>query len=362
MYPKKQMNKTIVFTGGGTAGHVYPGLSVAEVLKGKDEEIRILWIGSGKGMEADIVRNAGFEFIGIPSGKLRRYFSIHNFFDLFKIAAGFVKALFLIKKLNPALVFSKGGFVSVPPVAAAGLLRIPVFSHESDLTPGLATRINKRFSEKIFVSYDETVRFLPEGKTYVTGNPVRAAIYKADAENGRKLAGSGDKKIILVIGGSQGALQINLLIEELAEKLIEDFTIIHQMGAFSFKESKISGYITRDFIKDELPDLIAASDLIVSRAGASTLWESASLAKPSILIPLGSGSSRGDQLKNAEVFEEAGAAVVLSGNLKAERLYDEICGLMSDDDKRKKMGNAAQRFVKGNPSDKISEIIKERLR
>jgi len=355
------MNKTVVFTGGGTAGHVYPGLSVAEALSKKDNGIRIVWIGSSKGMEAEIVREAGLEFIGIPSGKLRRYFSVKNFFDLFRIAAGLIKAYRVMRKLKPDLVFSKGGFVSVPPVTAAGLLKIPVFSHESDLTPGLATRINSRFSEKILVSYEQTLKFFPSGNAVVAGNPVRAAIYRADGVNGRKLADAGDKKIILVIGGSQGALQINLLIQELARELVKDFVIIHQMGSFSFKQSTLEGYMTRDFIRAELPDFIAASDLIISRAGASTLWETASLGKPAILIPLGSGSSRGDQGKNAEVFREAGASVVLDGDLKAQRLKEEIYHLMNDDELRRKMGEAALRFVKGNPSDKISEIIKERL-
>ncbi|MBI9106895.1 MAG: undecaprenyldiphospho-muramoylpentapeptide beta-N-acetylglucosaminyltransferase [Spirochaetales bacterium] len=355
------MNKIVIFTGGGTAGHVYPGLSVAEALMKKDGGIKIVWLGSGKGMEADIVRQSGIDFIGIPSGKLRRYFSVKNFFDLFKIAAGLVKAFFVIKKMKPDLVFSKGGFVSVPPVTAAGLLKIPVISHESDLTPGLATRINSRFSEKILVSYERSLDYFPGGRAVVTGNPVRSAIYRADAARGRKLAGGGDKKIIFVIGGSQGALQINLLIEELIEDLVKDFTVIHQMGAYSFKTSNLHGYITRDFIKEELPDFIAASDLIVSRAGASTLWETASLGKASILIPLGSGSSRGDQIKNAEVFKEAGASIVLSGDLKAERLKNEIYRLMSDETLRNKMGQDALDFVRGNPSDKISDIIKERL-
>ena len=354
------MKRTIVFTGGGTAGHVYPGLSVAEVL-GKSDDIRIVWIGSAKGMEAGIVRDAGIEFIGVPSGKLRRYFSVRNFFDLFKIFGGLVKSYFVIKKLKPALVFSKGGFVSVPPVVAAGLQKIPVLSHESDLTPGLATRINSRFSDKILVSYEKTAAYLPAGKAVVTGNPVRSAIYDSDPLRGRAASGAGDRKIILVIGGSQGALQINRLIEEIVGELVSDFFIIHQMGSYSYKESDLDGWVTRDFIREELPDFIAAADLIVSRAGASTLWESASLGKPSILIPLGGGSSRGDQLKNAEVFGEAGAAVVLKGEPSADDLKKEIYRLMSDDSLRDKMGEAALKLVQGNPSETISDLIKERL-
>ena len=351
------MKKTVIFTGGGTAGHVYPGLSVAEALIARDSEIKIIWIGSKAGMEKKLVQDAGIDYIGIPSGKLRRYFSLRNFFDLFKIKAGFISALFILRKIRPDLVFSKGGFVSVPPVAAAGLLKIPVISHESDLTPGLATRINVRFSQKVLVAFRETLAFLPAGKAEFTGNPVRSSMYAANAERGRQLAAAGDKKLILILGGSQGAQQINRLIEAIAEKLTDSCVLVHQMGSLSYKESTLTGYITRDYINEELPDFMAAADIIISRAGASTLWELAALKKPSILIPLGTGSSRGDQIKNARVFSEAGAAVTLEGDISPEKLYTQIAGLLKDEQRLEKMGLASGKMLEENPSERITDII-----
>ena len=355
------MKRLIVFTGGGTAGHVYPGLSVVESLTKKDSEIKIVWIGSSRGMERAIIEAAGIDYIGIPSGKLRRYFSLKNLIDIFKIAAGLVKAFFVISRLKPQLVFSKGGFVSVPPVAAAGLRKIPVISHESDVSPGLATRINARFSDQILVSYEKTVGFFSRGRAVVTGNPVRQAVFNADADSGRKLAGSRGKKIILVLGGSQGALQINRLIESLAEKLATRYTVIHQTGSHIFEWPLPAGYTRHEYIRDELPDLMAAADLIISRAGASTLWETAALGKPTVLIPLGTGASRGDQALNAEVFRDAGAARVLEGDITPDELLTEIEALMSDEAERKKMGSAALKLVNGNPADIISDYILGRL-
>ncbi len=356
------MNKLIVFTGGGTAGHVYPGLSVAESLQAKDSEIRILWIGSDKGMEKPIVEGAGIEFIGIPSGKLRRYFSLKNVTDIFRIAAGFFKAGALMNKYKPDLIFSKGGFVSVPPVAAAGFRKIPVITHESDVTPGLATRINKRFSDDILVSYAGTANYFPGYNVIVSGNPVRAAIFNADSANGRRLSGAGKRKIIFVIGGSQGALQVNHLVEELLPWLTENFFVIHQTGKHPYDGETGAFYRRMEYIGDELPDLMAAADLIISRAGASTLWETAALGKPSILIPLGTGASRGDQSRNAESFREAGASVVLEGAVTAEQLKNEIDRLMSNDTMRDHMGRAALKIVNGSPADFIAEHIIKRLR
>lgn len=351
------MKRRLIFTGGGTAGHVYPGLSVIESLRKKDKDLEILWIGSSRGMEGAIVEAAGVDFRGVPSGKLRRYFSLHNITDLFKIAAGFINAFFLIKRYKPHLVFSKGGFVSVPPVAAAGLQKIPVFSHESDVTPGLATRINTRFSKQIFTSYEKTLRFLPEGRAVLTGNPVRAAIFAADAEKGRMLLGAGERRIIMVLGGSQGALQINRLIEELLPELTEHFFVMHQSGKHDFKPAIPKNYRREEFIGEELPHFMAAADLIISRAGASSLWETAALGKPSILIPLGSAASRGDQQLNAEIFQEAGASIVLAGEIRAVELLSEISALMDDDEKRKNMSRAALSLVNGNPADLIADYI-----
>ena len=355
------MKRLIVFTGGGTAGHVYPGLSVIESLKKLDSELDIVWIGSSRGMEREIIEQAGISYYGLPSGKLRRYFSLRNVADIFKIAAGLIGAFFLIKRLKPQIVFSKGGFVSVAPVVAAGLGHIPVLSHESDVSPGLATRINARFSEKVLVSYEKTLTFFQDGKAVFTGNPVRSAIFSGNPENGRRLAGVNGRKIIIVLGGSQGALQVNRLIESLIEELAAKYCVIHQTGKHDFNGPVPENYIRHEYIREELPDLIAASDLVISRAGASTLWESAALGKPAILIPLGTGASRGDQSLNADIFSEAGAARVLEGDVNPEELSNVINELMTDDEKRKKMGLAALKLVNGNPADIISDYIIGRL-
>lgn len=355
------MNKKIIITGGGTAGHVYPGLSVAESLKQKMPDIEILWIGSKKGIEQRIVTEAGIDYCGILTGKLRRYFSIKNFLDLFRIIIGFLQSQRILKKYKPDLVFSKGGFVSVPPVAAAGFKKIPVYSHESDISPGLATKLNTTFSDKIFVSYEKTREYFQEEKTILSGNPVRSAIYKANAKRGKELIDTENKKIILVIGGSLGALQINKLIEENLEDLCKKYFIIHQTGSHHFEKKLPNSYRRYEYIGKELPDFLAMADLVISRAGASALWENAALGKASILIPLGTESSRGDQEKNAEYFKDAGAAIVLKGKVSPEQLYTEIESLMNNEDKRKKMQLSASRLAKEKAADFIANYLMEVL-
>ena len=212
----------IAFTGGGTGGHIYPGLAAAAELKhllAEGREFRLFWIGSAAGMDRKLVENAGIEFFGIPSGKLRRYFSIKNAADFFRVIAGFFAARKILKKEKVRLLFSKGGFVSVPPCAAAASLGISVYTHESDFSPGLATKINTRFVSrtggKIFTAYSETIPFLPplvRSSAAVSGNPVRAVFRCADAAKGRAFLGTGaEERILLVLGGSQGAAELTIL-------------------------------------------------------------------------------------------------------------------------------------------------------
>ncbi|MBR4322134.1 glycosyltransferase, partial [Treponema sp.] len=242
----KKTNNTFVFAGGGTGGHIYPGLAVCDELRSlaekNNQEIKIIWLGNSSGMDKNLVEKSGSVdlFVGIPSGKLRRYFSLKNFSDLFKIFAGLVKSFFVLLRLRPAILFSKGGFVSVPPCVAARFLRIPVFTHECDFTPGLATRLNSKFASKILVSYDETKFFLPKEKrelAVVTGNPVRPVFYNTNPEEGRKFLFSErsdydpEKPLLLVLGGSLGAHQINELVASNLDWLAERFNVVHQCGA-----------------------------------------------------------------------------------------------------------------------------------
>jgi UDP-N-acetylglucosamine--N-acetylmuramyl-(pentapeptide) pyrophosphoryl-undecaprenol N-acetylglucosamine transferase len=307
----------IAFTGGGTGGHIYPGLAVAAALK-ELLPCRIFWIGSAAGMDRSIVEEAGFEFFGVPSGKLRRYFSLKNISDILKINAGFWAARRILKKERPALLFSKGGFVSVPPCAAAASLGIPVFTHESDYSPGLATRINSRFARRIFTAYEDTASFFAPAfreRVVTAGNPVRPGFRNADAALGRSFLGLGpEERILLVLGGSQGAREINELVRECLPTLTKYYTVVHQTGPNQGWDVPASErYLPYAYIREEMPQVLAAAELVLGRSGAGTVWEAAVAGKPMALIPLRGSGTRGDQVENARVFEKAGAAVVIGG-------------------------------------------------
>lgn len=368
------MSIKIVFAGGGTGGHIYPGLAVADELKKIAEKnnlkIKIYWFGNSSGMDRTLVEKSGStdRFCAIPSGKLRRYFSIKNFFDIFKIIAGIVVSFFRLLFIRPAVVFSKGGFVSVPPCFAARILRIPVFTHECDFTPGLATKINSRFASKILVSYPETVKFLPKNKqslAVVTGNPVRPVFYEADAQKGRKFLFKGKnvdlkKPVLLVLGGSLGAHQLNELVVENLAWLTEHFNVVHQCGSkdASFVPAQTDSYFPYPFIYEQMPDVIACADVILSRAGANTVWESAVEKKPSVLIPLCGNGTRGDQVDNANFFKERGAAFVLTGN---EAVFENLRNCLEkllDKKERDLMSQKMAELASGKRASlKIAELI-----
>jgi UDP-N-acetylglucosamine--N-acetylmuramyl-(pentapeptide) pyrophosphoryl-undecaprenol N-acetylglucosamine transferase len=351
----------VAFTGGGTAGHVFPGIAVAEALA-----CRVIWIGSSRGVEKDLLARAGIEFRGIPAGKLRRYFSLRNFSDVARTIAGVVASLRILRRERPALLFSKGGFVSVPPILAARLCGIPSFTHESDFDPGLATRINVRFCEKVLVSFPETVSYLPaaqQGKAVVTGNPVRESLYHADAGRGRKFVGAdAAMPLIFVIGGSLGSSFINSLISSSLARLAPRFFVVHQMGAREYRPHDQGNYFAAPFFKEELPDIMAAADLVISRAGANTLAELSALGKPSLLIPLPESGSRGDQLRNADFFARAGASVILrEQDATAESLVSSVCALFGDREKLARMARMASTLGAGRPAETIAALILQRL-
>jgi UDP-N-acetylglucosamine--N-acetylmuramyl-(pentapeptide) pyrophosphoryl-undecaprenol N-acetylglucosamine transferase len=351
----------VAIAGGGTAGHVFPGLAVAEQLG-----CPVFWIGSAKGVEGKLVRNAGICFHSIPAGKLRRYLSLRNLTDVLRVLAGCVASLRVLWKEKPSLLFSKGGFVSVPPVIAARLCGIPSYTHESDFDPGLATRINLRFCEKVFVSFRDTVEFLPERyrqKAVVTGNPVRAGLFSGNPQRGRSLAGCDSRTpLLLVMGGSLGSSFINTLVSCVASKLAQKYCVIHQMGEKEFSPSVLPRYRTAAFIGDELPDMMAAADLVVSRAGANTLSEMAALGKPMLLIPLPTSGSRGDQLRNAEVFRRAGAALVFREEETTPEVFlSAVESLLGDPQRLSQMAAGARSLSGGNPAAHIASLIRERI-
>jgi UDP-N-acetylglucosamine--N-acetylmuramyl-(pentapeptide) pyrophosphoryl-undecaprenol N-acetylglucosamine transferase len=351
----------VAFAGGGTAGHVFPGIAIAEEL-GR----RILWIGSSTGVERKLVAEAGIDFRGIPAGKLRRYFSLKNMSDLLKTIAGIAASVRVLRRARPSLVFSKGGYVSVPPVIAARLCGIPSWTHESDFDPGLATRINLMFCEKVLVSFAQTVDYLParyRGKAVVTGNPVRRALYHADGARGRVFVGCpADRPLVFVIGGSLGSSFINALIASCLPRLLERCFVVHQTGPRDFAPSRHPGYFSAAFFSAELPDILAAADLVVSRAGANILAELAALGKPSLLIPLPETGSRGDQVRNAGLFRSAGASRVLpEKEASAERAAAAIRALLDDPSALREMGDRARSLGAGRPAELIAGMIRQRL-
>jgi UDP-N-acetylglucosamine--N-acetylmuramyl-(pentapeptide) pyrophosphoryl-undecaprenol N-acetylglucosamine transferase len=346
------LNK-ICWTGGGTGGHIYPALALVFALQERQgEKIEHFWIGQNRGMDRAIVEAAGIRFYGISAGKLRRSFSIKNIIDCFKVIAGFFAARRILKYEKPGLLFSKGGFVSVPPVFAAATLGIPVHTHESDFSAGLATKLNSFFASRIWLAYSETALCFSSKireKCRECGNPVRAAFRSASAEKGRAFIEQQSaqkiphqKKILLVLGGSQGAREVNLLVRESLNFLTRHFFIVHQTGIEESRENA-EFYFDIPYIKDEMPDVLASAALVIGRSGAGTVWESAAAGIPMVLIPLAGSGTRGDQIENARYFERHGAALVLIHPERAE-FETALEMLINDEGRLDKMAAAAKKL------------------
>ena len=310
----------IIMTGGGTAGHVTPNLALVPRLKEKDFEIK--YIGSKDGIEKEIIGDDKIPYYEISSGKLRRYFDVKNFTDPFKVMKGVVEANKILKKEKPDVIFSKGGFVAVPVVIAASMRKIPVVSHESDLTPGLANKLSAPFCTKLCVTFRESLNYIKDNKGVLTGTPIREEILKGSSEKGKNICGFKDnKEIILVIGGSLGAKSINEAVRKNLNELLKNYNIIHICGKNNLEKSLngIKGYLQFEYVKDELPHLLKAADYIISRAGANVIFELLALNKPTLLIPLSKKISRGDQILNASSFEKEGYSIVLDEDEMMEK-------------------------------------------
>ena len=313
--------KHIVLTGGGTAGHVTPNIALMGRLK--EQGYQISYIGSYNGIEKTLIEELGIPYYGISSGKLRRYFDLKNFTDPFRVLKGFSEARKLLKQLKPDVVFSKGGFVTVPVVIAAGRLKIPAIIHESDMTPGLANKLCIPSAVKVCCNFPETKAHLPEGKAVVTGTPIRPELLQGDAAKGRAFTGfTSEKPVIMIIGGSLGAQAVNDAIRRILPELLKDFQVVHLCGKGKQDDSKndLKGYVQYEYIESELADLFAMADIVISRAGANAICELQALKKPNLLIPLSANASRGDQILNARSFEKQGFSMVL----EEEAITDEV--------------------------------------
>lgn len=356
-----------VFTGGGTAGHIIPGLAVIDELRRNGWGAA--WIGSRRPAERLLVRAAGVPFYAIPAGKLRRYRSLRNFSDLVVVLAGCLHAVLLLASLRPAVVFAKGSYVSVPPVVAAWLLGIPVVTHESDTTPALATRINATLAHTVLVAFAATRALLPprlRRRVRVTGNPLRADLESGDAGRARaRFAAPDGVPLLLVTGGSSGARAVNDLVYGALPRLTRHWFVVHQTGPAwrapdeaPLAPQVAARYRPVTFVQDGYADLLAAAELVVSRAGANTLGELAASATPAVLIPLPRTSSRGEQLDNAELFATRGAAVMLAEEQASPAALSDVLDMLRGDYRRRRsMAQAMARLANRDAAQRIAAIV-----
>ena len=305
--------KRIILTGGGTAGHVTPNIALLPTLRELNYDIH--YIGSYNGIERKLIEEMDIPYYGIDSGKLRRYFDPKNFTDPFKVLHGYKQARKLIKHLKPDVIFSKGGFVTVPVVISAHRKHIPVIIHESDMTPGLANKLCIPSADKVCCNFPETMRHLPENKAVLTGSPIRQERLSGNKLNALNFCGfTANKPVLMIIGGSQGSAVVNDAMRGILPELLKTFQVIHLCGKGKLDSSldHLEGYIQFEYVKKELADLFALTDVCVSRAGANAICEILALRKPNLLIPLSANASRGDQILNADSFENQGFSEVLT--------------------------------------------------
>ena len=346
--------RKILLTGGGTAGHVTPNIALLPSLK--EANYDIVYMGSYDGIEKKLIEDFEIPYIGISTGKFRRYLDVKNFTDPFRVLKGFSEAKKFLKEYHPDVVFSKGGFVSVPVVRAAAALKIPCIIHESDMTPGLANKLCIPVAKKVCCNFPETLENLPADKAVLTGSPIRSELLQGNKLAGLDMCGfTANKPVLMVIGGSLGAADVNKAIRLALPRLLERFQVVHLCGKDKLDNLLLNtpGYKQFEYVKAELKDLFAMADIVISRAGANAICELLALKKPNILIPLPASKSRGDQILNAKSFEAQGFSIVidqdyLTENLLLEKVYELY-------DNRTKYLEAME---KSNQLDSIQTIMK----
>lgn len=350
--------KRIVLTGGGTAGHVTPNIALLPRLKELGYDIH--YIGSYEGMEKKLIEDCGIPYYGISSGKLRRYFDVKNFSDPFKVLKGYGQARKLLKKLKPDVVFSKGGFVSVPVVFAAKHCHIPAIIHESDITPGLANKLAIPNAYKVCCNFPETLKYLPSDKAILTGSPIRSELLSGNRQHALAYCHLTEgKPVILVVGGSSGSQFINEIVRGILPELLKDYQVIHLCGKGNLDKSLhgTAGYAQFEYANQELSDMFALADIVISRAGANSICELLALHKPNILIPLSANASRGDQILNAHSFEQQGFSMVIEEeNLSNVVLLDAVQKLYEN---RAQYITAMKASKQMNSVETVVQIIEE---
>ena len=350
--------KRIVLTGGGTAGHVTPNIALLPALKEAGYEIS--YMGSYEGIEKRLIEDFQIPYTGISTGKFRRYLDIKNLTDPFRVIKGYSEAKKYLKQWKPDVVFSKGGFVSVPVVRAAASLKIPCIIHESDMTPGLANKLCFPVAKKICCNFPETYETLPSDKAVLTGTPIRKELSQGNKLAGLDMCGfTANKPVIMVIGGSLGAANVNKAVRDALPQLLEKFQVVHLCGKDKLDNLLLTtpGYKQFEYIKNELKDIFAMADIVISRAGANAICELLALRKPNILIPLPAASSRGDQILNADSFEKQGFSIVVhEDDLTTKLLVDKVHELYEN---RQKYTDTMKGSGQMDSIPRIMELINE---
>ena len=348
--------KKIILTGGGSAGHVTPNLALLPGLKAAGYEV--CYIGSKNGIEKDIIAKTGVTYYGISAGKLRRYLDLRNITDVFRVLKGFGEAVRLVREIRPDAVFSKGGFVAAPVVAAAKMAKVKVAVHEADMTPGLANRLSIPFADVVCVNFPETLSRIRGRKAVFTGCPIRPELFGGSRKEAAEMCAFRDTKpVLMMTGGSLGSVRINTVLREALGRLCADFNIIHICGRDkTAPEMETPGYRQFEYVTAELPHLFAYADAVISRAGANTIFELLALQKPSLLIPLSKKASRGDQILNAESFRRQGFSdVIEEEDLSPEKLAEAAAGVYRN---REKYRAAMAACPMKNGADEVLRVIK----
>ena len=322
--------KKIVLTGGGTAGHIMPNIALLEYLG----DFEVHYIGAINGVEQELMSAfPNVTYHAIHTGKLRRYLSLENVKDFFRFQRGIFDARKVLKQIKPDIIFSKGGYVAVPVAAAARKYKIPLITHESDLTPGLANKLISNVAFKVLTTFPETASMIKDGKGMYSGAPVRSVLFNGDKEKGLSFLGlDGNKPVLLVMGGSKGSRRINDALYGVLNELCEKFDVVHICGPRNvFENSDFpANYRQFAFINEELPDVLAATDYVITRGGSNSIHEFGALKKPMLIIPLSKAASRGDQILNANSFVERGIALKLEEeDLTPEALYTKVRELVN---------------------------------
>ncbi len=347
----------ILLTGGGTAGHVTPNIALLPNLRDAGYDIK--YVGSYNGIERSLITNENIPYEAISTGKFRRYFDLKNLTDPFRILKGYSQAKRIIKQYKPDILFSKGGFVAVPVVYAAHRYNVPIIIHESDMTPGLANKLCIPYANKVCCNFPETVSYLPKEKAVLSGSPIRKELLQ-----GNKIAGldftklSANKPILLMMGGSIGSVTLNKVLRSILPELLKEFQVIHLCGKNNLdKNINLKGYVQYEYITKQLKDILAAADIVMSRAGANSICEFLTLKKPNILIPLSAAVSRGDQILNANSFKKQGFSyVIYEEELTGEKLLEAIRDVYNS---RDKYINNMEKSKQGNGVDIVFNLIQE---